>query len=134
MSQVTFNTRLSLTTAQALDALAASTGKSKASIVEAALMEYIKREGKSKMEKYDVFKSQGGYGVALGIYLESPVVGSIRWFESKEDAEEYAANKRRYDKDCADFDAKIPNSTMQELEKLSYPNEKEYGLDKGTTI
>jgi len=36
--------RITLTTAQALDTLAASTGKSKASIVEAALMEYISKQ------------------------------------------------------------------------------------------
>ena len=26
------------------------------------------------MQKYDVFKSQGGYGVAMGVYLNCPVV------------------------------------------------------------
>jgi len=44
MAQVAISTKLSIATSHALDALAASTGKSKASIVEAALMEYISKQ------------------------------------------------------------------------------------------
>ena len=38
--------RITLTTAQALDALAASSGMSKASIIEAALVEYMAKGGR----------------------------------------------------------------------------------------
>lgn len=50
MAQVTCNTRLSLTTAAALDALAAASGMSKASIIEAALVEYISKQKGGKKQ------------------------------------------------------------------------------------
>lgn len=86
------------------------------------------------MKHYDVFKSQGGYGVALGIYLDSPVVGSIRWFETEADAVEYAKNKKMYDKEVAALDKKLEYMTESELEALVWPKEEDYGLDKGITI
>ena len=46
MAQVAISTKLSLATAAALDALAASSGMSKASIIEAALVEYMAKGGK----------------------------------------------------------------------------------------
>ena len=39
------------------------------------------------MNKYDLFKSEGGYRVYLGVWSGSPVV-SCPWLETKEEAEE----------------------------------------------
>ena len=86
------------------------------------------------MKKYDVFKSQGGYGVALGIYLDSPVVGTIRWFEKENDAIEYSKNKKRYDEDCEKFEDNIQYMTQEEVENAVYPLENDYNLDVGITI
>jgi hypothetical protein len=96
-------------------------------------LKYKKRRVK-KMKKYDVFKSQGGYGVALGIYLDSPVVGSIRWFAEKADAEEYAKNKKRYDEEYAKWEEKIKHMSMEDAEKINPPNEDDYNLNVGIYI
>ena len=39
------------------------------------------------MERFDIFKSEGGYRLALGIYNDSPVIDKSPWFETKEEAE-----------------------------------------------
>ena len=87
------------------------------------------------MKKYDVFKSQGGYGVALGIYLDSPVMGSIRWFETKEDAEKYSKNKKAYDTAYTEYEKKVLSMcSIEEAEKIKTPNEEDYGLNVGIII
>lgn len=82
------------------------------------------------MKKYDVFKSQGGYAVALGIYNDCPVVGSMQWFETKEKAEEYAKNKKAYDEAYAKFEESIPYMSQEEVEKAQPPKEKDYHIYK----
>ena len=42
------------------------------------------------MKPYDVFKSEGGYRVALSVYLGGPVMGNSPWFPTLEEAEEVA--------------------------------------------
>lgn len=86
------------------------------------------------MKHYDVFKSQGGYGVALGIYNDCPVMGSVRWFENKEQAETYANNKKAYDKAYAEFEEKMQYMTLEEIEKMGVPKEEDYNLNVGITI
>jgi hypothetical protein len=87
------------------------------------------------VKKYDIFKSQGGYGVALGIYLDSPVMGTIRWFETEPQAQEWRENKIKYDEDYAAAEEKINYCrSLEETEKIIFPREKDYGLDKGITI
>jgi len=86
------------------------------------------------MKQYDVFKSQGGYGVALGIYLDCPVIGSIRWFEEKEEAETFAKNKKAYDKIYTQFEDNLQYLTQEEVEKLKCPSEEDYNLNVGITI
>ena len=44
-------------------------------------MEYI-------MNKYDVFISEGGYRVCLGVWNGSPIISNCPWFETKEETEE----------------------------------------------
>jgi len=87
-----------------------------------------------QMKHYDVFKSQGGYGVALGIYLDSPVMGSIRWFKKEEEAEEYAKNKQAYDKAYAQFEDSLQYMGSDEIEKAKAPTEEDYNLNVGITI
>lgn len=87
-----------------------------------------------KMKKYDVFKSQGGYGVALGIYLGSPVVGSIRWFESKEDAETYAINRKEFDTAYEKWEESIKSMSYEEAKQTRPPQEKDFNLNVGITI
>lgn len=86
------------------------------------------------MKKYDVFKSQGGYGVALGIYLDCPVVGSIRWFETKQGAEKYAKNKEKFDKAYAEWEESIEFMSQEEIENATPPKEEDYNLNVGITI
>lgn len=86
------------------------------------------------MKKYDVFKSQGGYGVALGIYLDCPVVGSIRWLETKEQAEEFAKNQKAFDRAYADWEEKIPCMSLDEIENATPPKRENYNLNVGITI
>jgi len=87
------------------------------------------------MKKYDVFKSQGGYGVALGIYLDSPVMGSIRWFESEEDANEYADNQKAYDIAYTQYEEKVLNApSIEDAEKIKAPSEDDYKVNVGITI
>jgi hypothetical protein len=86
------------------------------------------------MRKYDVFKSQGGYGVALGIYNNCPVVGTIRWLPTEPEAMAYADNKRAYDEAYAEFESRIESMTMSEAENCKCPSESDYNLDVGVTI
>jgi len=86
------------------------------------------------MEKYDVFKSQGGYGVAMGVYLDCPVVGSIRWFETESQANEYSKNKKVYDKAYTEWEEKIVYMSLEEIKKSKIPKEKDYNLNVGITI
>jgi len=86
------------------------------------------------MKHYDVFKSQGGYGVALGIYLDSPVMGSIRWFETKQEAETFSENQKAYDKAYAEFEEKLEFLSQDEIENLKCPSEEDYNLNVGITI
>lgn len=48
------------------------------------------------MERYDIFESECGYRVCLGVYLNSPVMESSSWFETKEEAEA-ASKKTKFD-------------------------------------
>ena len=86
------------------------------------------------MKKYDVFKSQGGYGVALGVYLDAPVMGAIRWFETKPEAEEYAKNKKAYDEAYAEWEENIICMSLEKAEKSCPPTEKEYNVCVGISI
>ena len=84
------------------------------------------------MERYDIFKSQGGYGVALGIYNGCPVVGSIRWFETRFKAEEYTKNHKAY---CAAYDQweeSLKYSAPDEIPDP--PKEEDYNLLVGFTV
>jgi hypothetical protein len=81
------------------------------------------------MKRYDVFKSQGGYGIALGIYLDSPVVGTIRWFETKEEADGYVVNKKRYEEAYAQWEKDIEYMSFEEIEKTKPPKEKDYNIN-----
>jgi hypothetical protein len=86
------------------------------------------------MKKYDVFKSQGGYGVAIGIYLDNPSVGAIRWFKSENEAKEYAKNRKAYDEAVFDWEwKKINDEYVYNFEGLP-PNPKDYNLDVGEWI
>ena len=39
------------------------------------------------MKRLDIFKSEGGYRLALAVYLDSPVLDYSPWFQTKEEAE-----------------------------------------------
>lgn len=52
--------------------------------------DWRKPKGEKEMEKYEVFASEGGYRVALGIYGGNPIIDQSPWFETKEEAEEKA--------------------------------------------
>ena len=86
------------------------------------------------MKKYDVFKSQGGYGVAQGVYLDSPVVGTIKWFETREEAEKYSDNKMAYDKAYTQWEESIIYMTLEEAEKTKPPKKEDYNLNVGITV
>jgi len=64
------------------------------------------------MEKYDVFTSEGGYRVAIGIYLDSPVMDTCPWFKDHETAEKYSALAKKYD----DLNAKIIDRIEKSLD------------------
>jgi hypothetical protein len=84
------------------------------------------------MKPYDIFKSQGGYGVATKVYLDGPVVGAIRWFETEDKAQEWTENKRKYNKDYAAAEEKLQYcGSVEEAEKIRFPREEDYNLDKG---
>lgn len=42
------------------------------------------------MKMYGIFKSEGGYRVCLNTYLGGPVISSCPWFETKEQANDFA--------------------------------------------
>lgn len=84
------------------------------------------------MKTYDVFASQGGYGVALGIYLGFPVMGTIRWFETKEEAETYAKNKKAYDAAYTNWEQEMICTSGEGDGKA--PIEDDYKLNVGITI
>ena len=42
------------------------------------------------MKKYEVFASEGGYRVALGIWGGNPIIDQSPWFKTREEAEEKA--------------------------------------------
>jgi hypothetical protein len=55
------------------------------------------------MNKYDVFKSEGGYRVCLGVWSGSPIISKCPWLETKEEAEElvrYLKKRRRIRSSC----------------------------------
>ena len=56
------------------------------------------------MNKYDLFKSEGGYRVYLGVWSGSPVV-SCPWFETKEEAEELVRYLKKEEESEAAVDA-----------------------------
>ena len=58
------------------------------------------------MNKYDLFKSEGGYRVYLGVWSGSPVV-SCPWFETKEETEELVIRLKKEEESEADVDAAI---------------------------
>jgi len=39
------------------------------------------------MKRLDIFKSEGGYRLALGIYNDCPVIDRSPWYETKDQAE-----------------------------------------------
>ena len=41
------------------------------------------------MERFDIYKSEGGYRVAAYVYHDCPVVGASPWFDDKAKAVEY---------------------------------------------
>ena len=84
------------------------------------------------MQKYDVFKSQGGYGVAMGVYLNCPVVGSI--LETEDEAETFAKNKKAYDRDYTQFEEKLEYLKQEEIERLKCPTPEDFNLNVGITI
>ena len=81
------------------------------------------------MKKYDVFKSQNGYAVALGVYNDSPVMGQCILFETKEKAEEYSKNRKTYDKAYSEWEEKMAESGGSE--NLRPPLKWEYDLRGG---
>lgn len=50
------------------------------------------------MKKYEIFKSEGGYRVCLRTYLDSPVISNSPWFETKEQANDFAFDSEFDDK------------------------------------
>ena len=59
------------------------------------------------MNKYDVFSSEGGYRVCLGVWGGSPVVSNCPWFETKEETEELVIRLKKEEESEADVDAAI---------------------------
>lgn len=57
------------------------------------------------MEKYEVFKSEGGFRVCLGVYLNSPVISRSPWFETEEQADRFAFDSKFDDdvRECGAF-------------------------------
>lgn len=39
------------------------------------------------MKKYDIFASEGGYRLCLGVWNDGPILDSSPWFEEKDEAE-----------------------------------------------
>ena len=46
------------------------------------------------MNKYYIFKSEGGYRVAMGIYLGNPVIATCPWFATIGEAELFVENTK----------------------------------------
>ena len=86
------------------------------------------------MKHYDVFKSQGGYAVALGIYGGCPVVGSCKWFETEAEAVQYAENHKAYCKAYDEWEEKIKYVSFEKAGKLKAPREKDFNLVVGIKI
>jgi hypothetical protein len=77
------------------------------------------------MKKYDVFKSQGGYAVAVGVYLDCPVVGICPWFQGESDAAEYAKKIEEYNNAMSDYEESLCNMDIEQAEK-QYPHKEDY--------
>jgi|GEM_PF-5859793 len=69
MAQVTLNTRISPEISTALDAYAKATGKSKASLIEAALKNYLKEESPMSETKLNANLIIGAAGIPKGFKL-----------------------------------------------------------------
>jgi len=46
------------------------------------------------MNQYDIFKSEGGYRVALNVHNDSPVIDQSPWFETLVAAENFLLSKK----------------------------------------
>lgn len=82
--QVQLNTRISVETAQALDEYCKTTGKSKASVVEAALVEYLRNQ----KEESTVQEKINEYIEGLKVDLQFNKVVRIDSFEDETGATE----------------------------------------------
>jgi len=47
------------------------------------------------MERFDVFRSEGGWRVALSVVGENPVMDNSPWFETERAAKAFSAKKYR---------------------------------------
>lgn len=54
------------------------------------------------MKKFDIFKSEGGYRLALGIYGDDPVLNSCPWYATEEEAK-VAQEKAIKEHDTSEF-------------------------------
>lgn len=80
-------------------------------------------ERNEKMERYEIYKSEGGYRVAANVYLNCPVVGSSPWFDDKEKAEDFRVKCirgriERLDDMRDDYPKSVIDAEIAELRKL----------------
>jgi hypothetical protein len=70
------------------------------------------------MERYDIFKSEGGYRVAKAVYNDGPVLDKCPWYPTQKKAEK-ARDKAMADEELQEkIDEAINNLDIETLEKL----------------
>ena len=83
------------------------------------------------MKKYDIFPSQNGYAVALGVYNDSPVMGKCCWLETEELAKQFASHYKIYREDLEKWEEKCMNMMPCNEEDLPLrPNRWNYKIPK----
>ncbi|SPF51151.1 hypothetical protein SBF1_50035 [Candidatus Desulfosporosinus infrequens] len=70
------------------------------------------------MKRLDIFKSEGGYRLALGIYNDSPVIDKSPWFETKEEAEKARREVIEEDEREAKIEQYIQDGNIEALENM----------------
>ena len=70
------------------------------------------------MKKLDIFKSEGGYRLALGIYNDSPVIDNSPWYTTHEEAEKARAEFIDEEKRQRMIEKFIEDGDLDSLERM----------------